>query len=174
MKCKWKSQSCPTLCDPVDYTVHGALQAEYWSGQPFLSPGVLPNPGIEPWSVSSLQADSLPSELPGKQWCIWLFLKLTDLSRHGLGALFCVCAEAPLCPGWRRFWSPREAPCDIPGDHGAFWLSYDSLLSECTGITNQTRTDQWLFKTYVLLVLNKMTGYSWQTFYVFILVVLML
>ena len=25
------AQSCPTLCDPVDYTVHGILQAEYWS-----------------------------------------------------------------------------------------------------------------------------------------------
>ena len=25
-------QSCLTLCDPMDYTVHGILQAEYWSG----------------------------------------------------------------------------------------------------------------------------------------------
>ena len=25
------AQSCPTLCDPMDYTVHGNLQA-YWSG----------------------------------------------------------------------------------------------------------------------------------------------
>ena len=23
---------CPTLCDPKDYTVHGGLQPEYWSG----------------------------------------------------------------------------------------------------------------------------------------------
>ena len=23
---------CPTLCEPVDYTVHGILQARYWSG----------------------------------------------------------------------------------------------------------------------------------------------
>ena len=22
----------PTFCDPMDYTVHGILQAEYWSG----------------------------------------------------------------------------------------------------------------------------------------------
>ena len=29
------------------------------------SPGDLPNPGIEPWSPA-LQADVLPSELPGK------------------------------------------------------------------------------------------------------------
>ena len=38
---------------------------EYWSGLPFLSPGDLPNPGIEPRSPS-LQADSLPSEPPRK------------------------------------------------------------------------------------------------------------
>ena len=38
---------------------------EYWSGLPFPSPGDLPNPGIEPGSPT-LQADSLPSEPPGK------------------------------------------------------------------------------------------------------------
>ena len=37
---------------------------EYWSGFPFLSPGDLPDPGIEPGSPA-LQADSLPSEPPG-------------------------------------------------------------------------------------------------------------
>ena len=40
-------------------------RAEYWSGWPFLSPGDLPNPGIEPRSPA-LQVDSLPAELPGK------------------------------------------------------------------------------------------------------------
>ena len=38
---------------------------EHWSGQPFLSPQDLSNPGIEPASPV-LQADSLPSEPPGK------------------------------------------------------------------------------------------------------------
>ena len=38
---------------------------EYWSGLPFPSPGYLPDPGIEP-PFLALQADSLPSELPGK------------------------------------------------------------------------------------------------------------
>ena len=37
---------------------------EYWSGLPFPSPGDLPDPGIEPASPA-LQADVLPSELPG-------------------------------------------------------------------------------------------------------------
>ena len=38
---------------------------EYWSGLPFPSPGDLFNPRIEPGSLAS-QADSLPSEPPGK------------------------------------------------------------------------------------------------------------
>ena len=38
---------------------------EYWSGLPFSSPGDLSDPGIELRS-SALQADSLPSEPPGK------------------------------------------------------------------------------------------------------------
>ena len=38
---------------------------EYWSGLPFPSPGDRPNPGFEPGSPA-LQADSLPSESPGK------------------------------------------------------------------------------------------------------------
>ena len=38
---------------------------EYWSGLPFLSPGDLPNPGIEPRSPA-LRADSLPAEPQGK------------------------------------------------------------------------------------------------------------
>ena len=37
---------------------------EYWSGLPFPSPGVLPNPGIKPRSPR-LWADTLPSEPPG-------------------------------------------------------------------------------------------------------------
>ena len=39
---------------------------EYWSVQPFPSPGDLPDPGIEPGSPA-LQADSLPSKLPGNR-----------------------------------------------------------------------------------------------------------
>ena len=38
---------------------------EYWSGLPFPSPGDLPDPGIKAGSPT-MQADSLPSEPPGK------------------------------------------------------------------------------------------------------------
>ena len=59
------AQSCPTLCDPMDSTVHRILQARTLEWVAFPSPGDLPNPGIKPRSPT-LQEDSLPSEPPGK------------------------------------------------------------------------------------------------------------
>ena len=43
----------------------GFSRQEHWSGLPFPSPGDIPDPGIEPQS-STLQADTSPSEPPGK------------------------------------------------------------------------------------------------------------
>ena len=43
----------------------GFSRQEYWSGQPFPSPGDLPHPGIEPRSPA-LQEDSLLTKPPGK------------------------------------------------------------------------------------------------------------
>ena len=43
----------------------GFSRQEYWSGLQFPSPEDLPDPGIEPGS-STLRADALPSEPPGK------------------------------------------------------------------------------------------------------------
>ena len=64
------AQSCPTLCNPMDCSPPGSLSTgilrqEYWGGLPCPSPGGLPNQGTEPRSLT-LQADSLPSEAPGK------------------------------------------------------------------------------------------------------------
>ena len=46
-------------------SVHGILQARILEWVAFPSPGDLPNPGIEP-RFPALQADSLPTEPPGK------------------------------------------------------------------------------------------------------------
>ena len=67
-------QLCPTLCDPVDYSLPAPLslefsRQEYWSWLPFPSPGNLPGPGIEPRSPA-LQVDSLPFESLGKPWSL--------------------------------------------------------------------------------------------------------
>ena len=60
------SDSCDYMdCSPPGSSVHGILQAGIWSGLPFPSLGDLPDLGIEPGSPV-LQANYLPSELPGK------------------------------------------------------------------------------------------------------------
>ena len=64
MKVKF-AQLCPTLCDPMDCTVHGILQARILKWVSFPSPADLPNPRTEPRSPT-LQADSLPAETQGK------------------------------------------------------------------------------------------------------------
>ena len=64
------NQLCPTLWDPMDYSllgtsVHGLLQQEYWSGFPFPSPGHLPDPGLKPMSLA-LADRFFTTEPPGK------------------------------------------------------------------------------------------------------------
>ena len=51
-------QSCLILCDPMDHSppgtsVHGILQVGIWSGLPCPPPGDLPDPEIEPASLTS-------------------------------------------------------------------------------------------------------------------------
>ena len=58
------AQSCPTLCDPMDYTVHGILQArilEWGAVFPFSRGSSQPR-------FPALQADSLPAEPQGKPY----------------------------------------------------------------------------------------------------------
>ena len=64
------TQSCLTLCDPTDCSspgssVQGILQARMLTWVAFPSPRNLPDPEIKPESPT-LQAESLPSEPPGK------------------------------------------------------------------------------------------------------------
>ena len=68
------TQSCLTLCNPMDYTDHGILQArilEY--SVPFSRDH--PNPRIKPRSPT-LQVDSLPAELPRKPNICKEYLKI--------------------------------------------------------------------------------------------------
>ena len=63
------AQSCPTLCNPMDYIAHQAplsmyfSRQEYWNGLPFPTLGDLPDPGIKTAFLPHLlhwQANSLP------------------------------------------------------------------------------------------------------------------
>ena len=59
------TQSCPTLCDPMVYTVRDILQARILEWEDFPFSRDLSNPGIEPRSPA-LWADSSPAEPQGK------------------------------------------------------------------------------------------------------------
>ena len=65
------TQSRPTLGNPMDCSppcssvLPGFSRQEYGSGLPCPPPGDVPDPGIKPGSPA-LQADSLPTEPPGK------------------------------------------------------------------------------------------------------------
>ena len=70
------TQSCLTLCDPMDYTVHGILQARIleWVAFPFSRESL--NPGIKPRSPA-LQVDCLPAqpqEKPIYPYSKWIVL----------------------------------------------------------------------------------------------------
>ena len=61
------AKSCPALVTPWTVARQAPLSMgfpsqQYWNELPFPSPGDLPDPGIEPWSLV-LQADSLPTEI---------------------------------------------------------------------------------------------------------------
>ena len=72
------TQSCLTLRDHMDYSVHGILQARILERVAFPSPGDLPNPGIEPRSPT-VQADSIMGSL-----CLLQGIFLTQESNRGL------------------------------------------------------------------------------------------
>ena len=87
------------LCATPETAAHqappslGFSRQDHWSGLPFPSPGDLPNPGIELGSPT-LQADTLPSEPPGKPrpngtHTVKLFPELTASS--------CMCL---ICSDW--------------------------------------------------------------------------
>ena len=68
------TESCLTLCDPMDYIAHQAplfmefSRQKYCSGLPFPTPGDLPNLGIESVSLVSpaLAGKFFTSVPPGK------------------------------------------------------------------------------------------------------------
>ena len=73
--CSWRSEvkslSCVRLFMTPWTVAHqtpssmGFSRQQYWSGLPFPSPGDLPDPGIEPRSLT-FQVDALTSKPPGK------------------------------------------------------------------------------------------------------------
>ena len=80
---------CPTLCDPMDYTIHGILQARIleWVAFPF-SRGFFPTQGST--GLPHLQADSLLAEPQGKPNNIGVLLQqIFQAQESGRGLLCC-------------------------------------------------------------------------------------
>ena len=102
----------------------GFSRQEYWSGLPGPLPGDLPNPGIQPRSPA-LQADSLPSEPPGKPKNIGVaFLSLVQgkfpTKKLNLDLLHC-----------------RQIPHQLTYQHSTnFW---GSCLHACSVVSNSLR-----------------------------------
>ena len=92
---------------------------EYWSGLPFPSSGDLPDPGIESRSPM-LQADSLPSESPGKP----VLMMLSIFS--------CTCWSSLCLLGKNVYWSSNWSSSQF-----FFWFWKMWLLSSCTFVPYQ-------------------------------------
>ena len=80
-------QSCSTLRDPMDCSPpgssdHSFSRQEYWHGLPCPPPGALPDPGIEPASLSSPALAALLLAPPGQpSLCHFPNLNHHDLSQ---------------------------------------------------------------------------------------------
>ena len=89
------AQLCPTHCDTQDWARQALLsmsmefsRQEYCCGLPFPTPGVLPNPGIEPVSPvpPTWAGRFFTTELDHKDgwmlknWCFWIVLEKTLVS----------------------------------------------------------------------------------------------
>ena len=134
-------QSCPTLWDAMDhslpgFSVHGILQPRILDICP--PPGDLPNPGIEPVSLTSaLQAGSLPLVPLGKS--LWMNVKWKSLSRVQLFVIpWTVAYQAPPFMDFSRqeYWSGLPSPGDLPNPRikpRSPTLQVDALPSEPPG-----------------------------------------
>ena len=116
-------------------------RSEYCSGWPFPSPGDLPNPGIEHRS-STLQADSLPAEPPGKprvlEWVAHAFSSWSSRPRDRTGVS---CIVGGFFTSWavreaHRYWGPAQL-IGLPR-----WFSGKD--SACQG--RKHRFDPWVSK----------------------------
>ena len=106
---------------------------EYWSGLPFPSPGDIPDPGIKPGSPG-LQADSLPSEPPGKSQTTFTLGKMHLFYRSEIEIHKCSndpskAVQIPLdwyCT-WADCWADRTY-CVPYGFSGSFFCKFLSHI----------------------------------------------
>ena len=107
-------QSCQTFCNPMNYTVHGILQARIleWVAIPFSRGSSQPRDQTQ---VSALQVDSLPAEPQGKP-------KNTGVDAYVLSRFSCI----------QLFVTPwtvaHQAPLSMVFSRQEYWSGSLSLL----------------------------------------------
>ena len=166
--CVCVSQSCPTLCDPMDCSPPGSSvtefsRQEYWSELPFPSPGDLPDPGMEPRSTA-LQADSLLSEPPGKhnkKNMVWYLEILPDTNFPVAQTVKRKCRRPKLDPWVRKILGRREwqsTPVFLIGESHWQWslVSYSPGGRKESDMTEQLtlpdlKEERVLWRTYMFL-----------------------
>ena len=115
---------------------------EYLSGLPCPSPGDLPNPGINPGSPA-LQADTLPSEPPGKPQFYAYLLNCTGIPMWVSGVeSTCHAGDLGSISGWGRSPgggndNPLQFSClGNPMDRGAWWATVHRVAESQTWLSN--------------------------------------
>ena len=120
------AQSCPTLCNPMDYTVHGILQAR-----------------ILEWVVFPFSRVSNPG-LPHCRQILYYLLLLSHFSHVWLfTTLWTVARQAPVSVGFSRqeYWS--GLPCPFPGDLPDLGIEPTSLRSPALAGGFYTTSATW-------------------------------
>ena len=113
---------------PPGSAVHEILQVRYCSGLSFPSPGDFPDPKIEPRSPA-LQADSLPSEPPGKLYTYELEIP-GDLLMPSLHITYSY-------PQEKRLSNPYEMVMYCPPVEN-FALLHLAIIDDCNKLRTQT------------------------------------
>ena len=156
------AQSCLTLCNPMDCSYQAPLSMEFlkpewWSGQLFPSPGDLPYPGIEPRSPT-LQADSLPSEPPGKPPYTLKELEKWRANWAKASRRQKVKIRGAI-NGGEGNGNPLQYPClENPMDPRAWW-AVQSMGSQRVGHDWATNTHTGKNKTYIEIKIKTMNIY---------------
>ena len=131
---KWQLFSRVRLCDPWTFQSMEFSRLEYWSGQPFLSPGDLPDPGIKPRLYITLAQFSVKGT-EGWGWD-WIASSLSVLlisppsrNSHSAGLSRDSVATAAVILNLRKTVRFGEVTVFCFGDSFLFWWQLFVLVS---------------------------------------------
>ena len=146
---KWRkvkvkvAQLCPTVCEYMDYTVCGIVQARILEWVTFPSPGDLPNPGIEPRSPT-LQAHSLPAKPQGKPRSYLNWNNRIFLVAQWIRICLPIAGDTGLIPGLGRFRMLQRSEAHA-----------QQILSPWAATTKPMCCNYWISCTYSLCFATK-------------------